>query len=351
MINLGELGPSILRSIFSPQEAGAESRFSKGEIVQGRVIKTLGGDGALVRMRGMTMLASTQTRLDAGQSILVKVEQVKPQFVVSLLLNDTPMQEKTAALLRLYLPSAMPISGVLAELETLLASLEPSALKGSGLGLVMAELEKTFARYAGDAKNVFELLGFFHESELSRKKPSQNLKRSLLVIRKNLEAMAEKEPFKYRETLNRVAKALQNIELRQLVNLVERQEVKSWQIPYWNGENLSSARLYVRREPAGKIRTVSESVTRITLILEMSRLGPMRIDLSAREKKMEGQFYLSNDIAVKEVEERLPELVEALSRTGFNAGFSVKKAADEFLTEELTDDAALPVNRLFNVKV
>ena len=286
MINLGELGPSILRSIFSPQNSGAGSRFSKGEIVQGQVIKTLGKEGALVRMRGISMLAATRTRLVAGQSILVKVEQVKPQFVVSLLLNDTPMQEKTAALLRLYLPSAMPISGLLAELETLLGSLAPAALKGSGLEPVMAELKKTFMRYDSGGKNIFELLGFFHESGLSRKKASQNLKRSLLVIRRNLERLAAKDPLGYREPLKRAAKALQNIELRQLANLVERQEVKSWEFPYWNGENPSSARLYVRREPAKtKAKIKSGGATRITLMLEMSRLGPMRIDLSAHKKK------------------------------------------------------------------
>lgn len=350
MINLGELGPSILRSIFSPQDSGAESRFSNGEIVQGQVIKTLGKEGALVRLRGISMLAATRTRLKAGQSILVKVEQVKPQFVVSLLLNDTPMQEKTAALLRLYLPSAMPVSGLLAELETLLASLAPAALKGSGLELIMAELKKTFMSYDSDGKNIFELLGFFHESGLSRKKASQNLKRSLLVIRRNLERLVTKDPFIYREPLKRVAKALQNIELRQLINLVERQEIKSWQLPYWNGANLSSVQLYVRREFTGKGKTKKSGKIRVTLMLEMSRLGPMRIDLSAHEKNMEGQFYLSTNKAVKEVEKKLPELLKALSSAGFSAGFGVMKAAGKFLTEKLMDDMALPVNRLFNVK-
>lgn len=171
------------------------------------------------------------------------------------------------------------------------------------------------------------------------------------MLRENLEKLAAKDPFKYRATLNRVAKALQNIELRQLLNLVERQEVKSWQIPYWNGEKLLSARLYVRRELAGKVKTKSVATTRITLMLEMSRLGPIRIDLSVHEKKMEGQIYLSNEKAVKEVETRLPELLEALSSAGYSAGFAVKKAPNKFLTEELANDTALPVNRLFNVKV
>ena len=351
MINFAELGPSILRSIFSPQDSGAESRFSKGEIVQGRVIKTLGKEGALVRMRGVDMLAATERRLEAGQSILVKVEQIKPKFVVSLLLNNTPLQEKTAALLRLYLPSAMPISSLFAELESLLASLEPSILKGSGIELIMAELKKTFLRYSGDGKNVFELLGFFHESRLAGKKPSQNLKRSLLVIRQNLERLAAKDPFAYRGPLKTVARALQNLELRQLVNLVDRQEIKSWQLPYWNGAKLLSARLYVRREKAKTKNAKSSGTTRITLMLEMSRLGPIRLELSAIEKKMEGQFYLSNNKAVKEIEGKLPELLEALSSAGFGARFSVAKAAKKFITEELADDTALPVNRLFNIKV
>lgn len=351
MINLGELGPAILRGIFKPQEAGVDTLFTKGEIVQGRVVRSLGKEGALVRLRGMDMLAATQKILATGQSILVKVEQVKPQFVVSLLLNDTPVQEKTAALLRLYLPSAVPIGSVVSELMMLLASLKPAALKGSGLESIMAELKNSIMKYAGEGKNVLGMLGLFHESELSRKKPSQNLKRSLLVVRRNLERLMEKDPALHREALSKVTGALHNIELRQLLNLVDRQEMKSWQLPYWNGGAIASARLYISGEPSGKRKNREDDVTRLWLMLEMSRIGPLRLDISATRKSLQGTFYLLTAEAVTEVQKMLPELVESLGAAGLPARFSVAKAARKFLTEELSQSRSIPAARLLNVKV
>jgi hypothetical protein len=195
------------------------------------------------------------------------------------------------------------------------------------------------------------MLGLFLESELSRKKPAQNLKRSLLVVRRNLERLMAKDPPAYREPLNRVTRALQNIELRQLINLAERQEMKSWQIPYWSGSELASARLYIKRELAGKSKTKRKTTTRLTLMMEMSRLGPIRVELLAYREKMEGTFYLLTEKAAGEIGKKLPELVEALKRAGFTAGFGVQRAARKFLTEELLNETALPVKRLLNVKV
>lgn len=351
MINLGELGPAILRGIFKPQEAGVDRLFTKGEIVQGRVVRSLGKEGALVRLRGMNMLAATQKTLATGQSILVKVEQVKPNFVVSLLLNDTPVQEKTAALLRLYLPSAMPVGSVISELEMLLASLKPAALKGSGLESIMAELKNAIMKYTGEGKNVLEMLGLFHEWELSRKKPSQNLKRSLLAVRRNLEKLMEKDPALYRKALTKVTRALHNIELRQLLNLVDRQEVKSWQLPYWDGGAIASARLYISSESSGKRKNrEADEPTRLWLMLEMSRIGPLRLDISASRKSLKGIFYLLTDDVVTEVKGHLPELVESLTAAGYQASFSVVKATRKFLTEELSQSRSIPATRLLNVK-
>jgi len=110
MINLSNLGPALLRGIFTSREGGVESRFTVGEILEGTVLKSLGREGALVRLRGINLAAATARPLSAGQSILVKVEQLSPQFIVSLLMNDSPVQEKTAAVLRLYLPAAAPMA-------------------------------------------------------------------------------------------------------------------------------------------------------------------------------------------------------------------------------------------------
>lgn len=339
---------AILRSVLKLD--AVESRFTKGEILRGRVIKSLGTDGALVRLRGLNLRASSAKPLSSGEPLLVKVEQVKPQLVVSILLNDTPLQEKTAELLRLYLPSGSTIGALFSELEALLASLPRSALKGSNLAEIMAELKKEIMRYSGKSKNILKLLGLSHEAELAGKSPQKNLKRALLLAQQNLQNVFAKNPSAYREALKNITKMLHNIELQQLMNIDERRETKSFQLPYWNGESIATASLYVKREASEKTKTQKAETFRLTLTLEMSRLGPLRADLVAFEEFSKCTIYLSTDGAVSEVAKHLPELSATLEEQDCPVSFSVQKGRKDFITEEPSKMAELPVKSLFDVK-
>lgn len=341
-----------MRGILKANAANSTSLFTKGEILEAKVIRSFGPHGALVRIRGIDMLAATAKSFAAGESILVKIESLEPQLVVSLLLNDTPLQERTAGLLRLYLPSSSGIGSMLGELETLVAGLSKNLLENSGIEKVMAELKNIVMRYTGKSKNILALLGLFHESELMYKDvPTQNLKRSLLILKQTLEKFLMENPAR-RRALSVVTKALQNIELRQLMNLSDTQEYKSWQLPYWNGQNLSTARLYVKRDgtrgKAGK--DWRKEAIRLTLMLEMSRIGPLRAEITSLRERIEGIIYLSTDEAVNKVEKQLPELTASLKALGCSAGFHVHRASIDFLTEEVLGEMKLPVKNLLNVK-
>lgn len=340
---------AILRSVLKLDAGDLESRFTKGEILRGSVIKSFGTD-ALVRLRGTNMRASTTKPLLAGEPLLVKVEQVKPQFIVSILLNDTPLQEKTAELLRLYMPSRSPIGMLLGKLETLIASLPQTVLKGSSLTEVMNEIKKAIMRYSGKSRNILKLLGLSHEAELAGKFPRKNLKRSLLLVQQNMKKNLMKESAGHREIFKNITKILQNIELQQLMNMDERQETKSFQLPYWNGESIATAYLYVKREENKEAKAENSETFRLTLMLEMSRLGPLRADIIALEKRLEGTIYLSTDRAVSEVEKYLPELSATLEEQGCLANFHAQKGRIGFITEEPAKMAGLPVKSLFNVK-
>lgn len=343
---------AILRSVLKPDAGDVESRFTRGEILRGRVIKSLGTDGALVRLRDINMRASSAKPLLAGESLLVKVEQIKPQFIVSILSNDTPLQEKTAELLRLYLPSGLTIGRLFGKLEELIASLPRAALKGSNLAEVMAELKKTIMRYSGKSGNILKLLGLSHEAGLAGKSSQKNLKRALLLVQKNLEIFLIKNPSTYREAFKSITKMLQSIELQQLMNVDERRETKSFQLPYWNGDGLATAHLYVQRDDGKKAKAEKHGETfRLTLTLEMSRLGPLRADVIAFEERFDGTIHLSTDSAVREVEKYLPELSAVLEEQDCIANFRVQKGSLDFIAEEPAKTTELPVKSLFNVKV
>ena len=121
-----------------------EAIFSKGDIVEGNVLKTLGENQALVRFRGVDLMAMTQTRLAEGQKIVGKVESVNPQFTISLIPGRTANEAKTSGLLRLLLPSKAPMGETLARaLEAVRG--EPGATAGQPgdvLKSLAGELEK-----------------------------------------------------------------------------------------------------------------------------------------------------------------------------------------------------------------
>ncbi len=134
------------------------------------------------------------------------------------------------------------------------------------------------------------------------------------------------------------------------MNLSESREVKSWEFPYWNGQEISTARLYVKREK-GKTRKAGDGdAFRITLMLDMSRIGPVRFDAAVFKEKVEGAIYAENKRFASEIEKNLPSLVKSIEKLGYSAHFGVKVATKKFIAEELEDRKDLPVKGLLNVK-
>ncbi len=341
--------PALLKALIQPRVNGFESRFTQGETLQGYVVKNLSPTSAIVRMRGLEMAANTPKPLAEGQQIMVKVEQLKPQFIVSLLTFDTPLKEKTSALLRMYLPSAALAGATLEELMVLMKDMPPAVWRGTGLEKMLDTIAKSAKKPEAD-KNIFQLMGLFHESEVANGKKGENLKKSLMLAQINLEKLVEKHPGQYREALKKVNDALGNIELRQLINSQDNKEVKNWQFPYWNGEQLDTARLYVERDEAGNKRAKNEETVRLTILMQMSRLGQLRVELLAFKGRIEGTIYAQTDGAVMEMEKHLNEVEKVLGEAGFIANMNAEKASLEFITRQIEPDNALPPKGLLDLR-
>lgn len=349
MINQLENIPALFKALFQPRSPGFEARFTQGETLQGHVVKSLSPTTAIVRLRGLEMTANTPKPLAEGRRIMVKVEQLKPQFIVSLLPFDAPVKEKTAALLRMYLSSAAPAGATLEELLVLVKDMPPAAWRGAGLEKMLDTIAKSVKKPEAD-KNIFQLMGLFHESEMARGQKGENLKKALMLARQNLEKLVEKHPGQYREALKKVTDALGNIELRQLINSQENKEVKSWQFPYWNGEQLDTARLYVERDEQGNKRTKNEETVRLTMLLRMSRLGDLRVEVLAFKGRIEGTIYAQTDGAVMEMEKHLHEVEKILGDAGFIANMNAEKASLDFITRQIEPDNALPPKSLLDLR-
>jgi hypothetical protein len=360
MINFPDLSTVLIKALFESAPSAKNSnakttdlstKFAKGEMIQGTVTKSLGPEGAIIRMRGMDMVASTPKPLAEGTQILVKVDQTTPQFVVSLLPNNTPTQEKTAALLRMYLPAEAPMASVINDLNTLLPLLTPAVLKGSGLEKALGDITTAAKKPDPQGKNPVQLMGLFHESELLKGKTGQNLKHALLVVRQNMEKQAEKSGGADMGQLKKVNDAISNIELRQLMAISQKGDMKGWQIPYWNGQNLDTGLLFIGQGEKENNRQKRDGAVRLTVMVKMTNLGDVRADAISYKDKLEGIIYAGTDNAVAALESDMASLTKGMEEAGITAHFGVQKASKDFLTKDLREESALPVENLLNLRV
>ncbi|MBI3581700.1 MAG: flagellar hook-length control protein FliK [Nitrospinae bacterium] len=332
--------------------ADLPSGFSKGEVISATATKSPGPDAAVTRPRGTEFVAATPRPLTDGAPRTVEVEGVRPRFVHSLPADDARVREKTAALLRAALPADAPIADVITGVSELLPKLPPEAERGSALAVVMDELIKSVKNPDGcSSKNPAQLLGLSHESAISKGAPEQNLKRSLMTVRGNLEKMTEKTYGPHVEQLKTVKNAISNIELRQVIGAVNAGDVKGWQIPYWNGQKLDSGALYIGRNNVGNACEDSDPGTRLTLVVSMSDLGDVRAEAVGRKNRLDGTIYAGTDLAVKRLREGLEGLLTSLAKAGYAATIGVRKADGDFIARAPDAEAPPLIKNLLSLRV
>jgi len=352
MILFSEFPPSVLKTQLKSGLAGIEQKFTKGEIVKGTVIKNLANGGLLIRLKGLELIASVPKTLTKGEAILVAVEALKPQFKVSLLTNETAKEAKTTSLLRFYLPQIKDAGELLSETSKLLSTFPKSLLKDTGIEELMAKLTKGVDGAGGKDKgeNLLRLFGLSHEADLASGKPVANLKMSILLLIQKIENLPEGERKNFGKKVDKLKKVLHNIELRQFVNSDDEKKIKEWDIPFWNGEKLSSVKFFVEKKNRKKTKEKKDELTKLTLLLKMSRLGSVKVKARALGKEINGSIYVATDDVKKEMQGKLTDLSKRLESVGFSSSFDIVKAKKKFLTQEPDEGKQLPVKSLLHVR-
>lgn len=410
--------------------------FSKGDIVEGRVLKTFGQNQALVRFRGVDLMAVTQSRFAEGQKIVGKVESVNPQFTISLIPGETASEAKSAGMLRLLLPSKAPMGETLAraldavrgepagtagqpgdvlkslanDMEKLMsANLEKlapqdvqQALKNSGVylesllrkaveGLVTRQELKTglatdlkanlskalnivegkIADLVANLKPQPQIKSAPNEAPPGQSQPQPASKQSADMAQTapspkpavnaalNEGETAFRELSRLHETAKSLRSALSNIELTQLLNSAGKKAgavgegVLLYQIPYMQNGSPETAKVYLKPEEDGEGsggEGKKGGPRSLVFMLNMTRLGQVRVDVTVGEGHARGFIYVENDDVAGHVKESLKELVSALEPAGYRADFVVKTADRRFLSEALETASPITPNGLVNIR-
>jgi len=204
-----------------------------------------------------------------------------------------------------------------ARLGSLARRLAARLAAGGSSGPSEAELASLLKEAGAD---LARLLGRHGGLALEAAELRANLKAELLA------ALRDLPPGEARAA---AARALAGIESEQLLNLARREFHEGWlqSLPVPDGAGWTTARLlhHEHEEPGGS-EGGSEDMRRVSLAVELSALGPLRVEVGVREDLLALRVAATRPEVVESLRAGGAELAERLARPGRELRFSVQLA-------------------------
>ncbi|VAX21965.1 hypothetical protein MNBD_NITROSPINAE03-61, partial [hydrothermal vent metagenome] len=311
---------------------------------------------------------------DLGQVMAVDLENIKPDKIRQTIKQSGLFLE--AALKQAVLGKAStPV--IRAAIET-----DVKAIIGKALASVEQEIASMLKQIdkMAETKGEKDISATLRQANQPPSKPEQVYIPKLatvsepVVVRKTASKVAQNlSPGavmtqlvkKASDTAKQLRDVYNNIELNQLLNASTRDKESGsappqtlYQIPFFGGLNLQTARVYIRpgdeRESGEKGKKEGES--RLVFMLEMSSLGPVRVDVSVKSKasagamSATGTIYALNDSVARFIKDNLPDLLKPLEALGYSARFDVSSADEAYVTEELENYTPITSRGIVDVK-
>ena len=300
-------------------------KLFKNEIVQGKVLKSFALNTVLLLIKGRKVMAKTHVPLAEGRVLPLKVEEI----------SSTP----TLRLLGTKFPDKGPvdISIVKSAIKENLwgALFENIHLYGlpKGASSLLRELmnELSLRLFLKPPPELLRIIidhsGLSWESKLRRllinkKGGGDNLNRLIEgdlkgLISRFLALKGEEEVF-----LKRFLTVIKEI---QLLNRPGPEQDRKIFLPIpmqFPDGPFTVGQLLIHLPQKGKDeygrQKNGKDFFRITFLLDLSNLGPLRADVTLRAKEIEGQFLLTNKEAKFVIEEGIPVFIERMEERGFS---------------------------------
>ena len=326
MIQVGT--PAMQASkIFIKSEENSKSfpKLNKNEIINGKVLKSLSLSKSLLLIKGKRVIARTHVPLNEGIIISLKVEEVSPNPVLKLL--DTKSNNLDCVKISSILSGIKGnlwkslfeglthypnIETEIKQFRQLMNDLSQRSFLKSEPDLLRRIIEKSGLCWEQKLKNIFiqKTIGNDNVNKLAE----QDLKGLGLKI---LSLMDEKEVL-----LNRFLSTIENIQLLNHMGLEQDKKIfipMPIQFPdgfFTVGQLLIQLNQKNNGDPEGEKK--DNAFFKISFLLELSNLGPLRSDLTIKEKEIYGRFLLAKEETKLVIEENLPTFITTLGKKGFS---------------------------------
>jgi hypothetical protein len=317
--------------------------LSKNEIVEGRVLNVLSSEKALLAIKGRQVVAQSSIPFNEGSVLALKVEQTGLLPILKLIgvkATDTD-----------GLNSALIVSAVKENLwKSILEDVHTYGLSRE-LASRFKELIDTLS-FRLFSKSTPELLnrlidksGIMWEAKVRSAVADQRISARHFseLIDGDLKGLASRllaEKGDEAVSLKRLVSTLENLQILNHLGLNQGRKIFLPIPMQFPGGLFTAGQLLIQlpyeREHEKENKKVGKDVSRITFLLELSILGPLRADLTVHDRIIEGRFLLTNEEAKSRVEGAIHFLIERLVESGFSVTFLECYVKDpEIVTESL----------------
>jgi len=308
----------------------------KGEVVEGRIIKPVSTRHAIILIKGKQLLARTEgVPLKAGQLAFFKVKETSPQCILKFLQVTGNQEDGISRLFKRSEFRGSPYKCLMDLLNALKVSTGQSDRQGApDILMRMRTLLGRISLRPHDAAQPEFLKSFIDGSGLMWENKLRALFLSGIESRNQIEALIENDlKGSAVESLadagteklfstRAMTSFLDAMEHHQWLNLSALEEKGNllFIIPMQWPDKLTFAQLLLdvgakRRERGGE--DSEDGVLKLSLLLDMSRLGPVRVDASVLEKAIRVHFLVSDEQIQSFFNQHTLFLRQQLERHGF----------------------------------
>jgi hypothetical protein len=300
-------------------------KLVENEIVKGKVLKSVSLKNVLLLIKGKRIMAKTHMPLREGSVISLKVEEVHPNPVLKFLGTINENIET--------INSSMILNGLKKNIwKTIIENIDHCTLPDNDKKLfkeLIDELsKKLFLKpNPGLLRELVDKSGIRWEAKLREIITSKtNYSKANIdeLITGDLKGLGSKFISLMEGQNDLFEKFVSTIKNIQLLNhLGPEQERKIFiPIPFQFPDGLFTIgqlliHLHGNKKQNSDGKEKDKDFFRISFLLEMSNLGPVRADLVVRQKQINGRFLIVEEKTKNIIEKQLPSLIKTLEKKGF----------------------------------
>ena len=347
--------PSSTISLQPDSNTSINPNLSENEIVKGKVLKSISLKNVMLLIKGQRVMAKTHMPLREGSVISLKVEEVHPNPVLKLLGTINGNIEK--------INTSIILTGLKKNIwKTIIDNIDHYILPDNDK-IMFKELvddisKKLFLKPNPDLlRELFDKSGIGWEAKLrniitskayySKASINELITGDLKGLGSKMLSLIEGKS----DIFEKFVSTIKNVQLLNQLGLEQERKIFI-PIPLQFPDNLftmGQLLIHLKDKEKDNGKEKVKNFFKISFLLEMSNLGPLRADLVVRKKQINGRFLIVEEKAKIIIEKQLPTLIKTLEKKGFNIpNFEchVKKPAEikDSLIKEIINEENHSIN-------